>query len=100
MSTTEDEVRDLFSEFGAVQSVDLIVDRETGRLKGFGFVEMPNYDEARSAINGLDDSEYSELHGKELRVREAKPEDREDRHGHDDYGGYGGRHKHGGYGGR
>ena len=53
-SATEDEVRDLFSQHGEVHSVNLISDRETGRPRGFGFVEMENADAAIDALNGQD----------------------------------------------
>jgi RNA recognition motif-containing protein len=82
----------LFSEFGTVQSAQVIEDRATGRRKGFGFVEMNSEAEAQAAIQGLHDRE---LEGRRLTVNEAKP--REDRGGG---GGYGaGRGRSGGYGG-
>lgn len=65
---TEDEVRDLFGEFGDVVSVKLINDRETGRPRGFGFVEM-NDEDALKAIAALDGQENG---GRTLRVNEAK----------------------------
>ena len=67
-STTEAEVRDLFSAYGTVESVNLITDRETGRLRGFGFVEMSNGGEA--AIEALHESD---LGGRSLTVNVAKP---------------------------
>jgi RNA recognition motif-containing protein len=71
-STTVEEVRDLFDNYGTVESVNLITDRETGRLRGFGFVEMSSgADEAIEALN------QSELGGRRLTVNPAKP--REDR---------------------
>jgi RNA recognition motif-containing protein len=72
---TEDQVRELFAQFGEVNSVALITDRETGRFRGFGFVEMEN-SAANAAIEALDGTE---LDGRALRVNEAKP--REDRGG-------------------
>jgi RNA recognition motif-containing protein len=75
-NTTEDEVRDLFTAYGTVTSVTLIVDRETGRLRGFGFVEMEDDQEAGSAIEALNGSE---LQGRALTVNVARP--REDRRG-------------------
>jgi len=67
-STTEDEVRAAFAEFGVVASVKLIEDRETGRPRGFGFVEMDNgADEAVSALDG------KELGGRNIKVNVAKP---------------------------
>ena len=80
-SATEEEVRDLFSPHGEVESVSLITDRETGRPRGFGFVEMASGGEqAISALNG------TEMGGRSLNVNEARP--REDRRGG---GGGGGR---------
>lgn len=72
-SATEDEIRQLFSQHGTVESVNLITDRETGRPRGFGFVEMPD-EEATAAISALD---QKEMGGRNLKVNEAKP--REDR---------------------
>jgi RNA recognition motif-containing protein len=70
----EDSIRSLFAVYGEVESVKVIVDRETGRSRGFGFVEMPNDDEARAAVEALDGKE---LEGRALRVNEARP--RQDR---------------------
>jgi RNA recognition motif-containing protein len=84
--TTEDNLVELFSEYGEVLSAQIIIDRDTNRSKGFGFVEMANgADEAANALNGQD------FRGRNLTVNEARP--REDRGGG---GGGGGR---GGYGG-
>src|SRR5437763_4959921 len=83
--TTEDNLVELFSEYGEVLSAQIIIDRDTNRSKGFGFVEMADgADEAANALNGQD------FRGRNLTVNEARP--REDRGG----GGGGGR---GGYGG-
>jgi RNA recognition motif-containing protein len=85
-STTSDDLREAFSEHGTVTSAQVIMDRETGRSRGFGFVEMSDgAEEAVRAMNG------AELQGRTLTVNEAKP--REDRRGGG--GGGGGR---GGYG--
>ena len=67
--STEDSVRDIFEKHGTVTSVNLIVDRETGRLRGFGFVEMEGEgsDAAIQALNG------TELDGRAIKVNEAKP---------------------------
>ena len=68
--TSEDGLRDLFSQVGAVESVTIIIDRVSGRSKGFGFVEMSTEDEAKKAIeicNG------KELDGRSLVVDEARP---------------------------
>ena len=67
---TEDELRQAFEAHGAVDSARIITDRETGRSKGFGFVEMPNDDEARAAIDAL---AGTELGGRNLNVNEARP---------------------------
>ncbi len=67
---TEEEVRQLFAEFGDVDSVNLITDRETGRLRGFGFVEMADAAAAKAAIDGLNGKEIG---GRALTVNEARP---------------------------
>ena len=67
---TEEDVRQTFDPFGQISSVRVIVDRDTGRSKGFGFVEMPNDAEAQSAISDLDGKE---LQGRSLKVNEARP---------------------------
>jgi len=69
-SVKEEELNELFSEYGEVISVKLIKDRETGRAKGFGFVEMANDDEASKAIESLDGSD---LEGRNMKVNQAKP---------------------------
>ena len=79
------DLEQLFGQYGAVASAQVISDRETGRSKGFGFVEMSTDEEANAAIEGLNDKDYE---GRPLVVNEARP--REDRGG----GGGGGR---GGY---
>jgi len=73
-STTEDGLRNLFSGFGTVASVKLILDRETGNSKGFCFVEMGSDEEAKAAIAGTNGREFE---GRQLRVNEAmdKPRD-------------------------
>ena len=67
---TEDEIRDVFEAHGEVTSVKIIIDRDTGRSKGFGFVEMPDDDAARAAI---DASNEKEVAGRPLKVNEARP---------------------------
>ena len=67
-SATEDQVRDLFSTHGTVSSVNLIMDRETGRPRGFGFIEIE--DGAEQAITTLNDYE---MDGRNLKVNEARP---------------------------
>ena len=67
-SMSEGQLRDLFSEFGEVESANVIMDRETGRPRGLGFVEMSEgADEAISALN------QTEMEGRELKVNEARP---------------------------
>ncbi len=78
-TSTEDDIRELFEQHGAVQSVKLITDRETGRPRGFGFVEMSDDGEAGSAIEALDGSDFG---GRSLRVNVARERgDRGDRRG-------------------
>ncbi len=87
--TTEDNLVEVFSEFGEVLSAQIIIDRETNRSKGFGFVEMASgADEAAAALNGQD------FRGRNLTVNEARPREPRDNRGGG--GGGGGR---GGYGG-
>lgn len=69
-SVTDEELRTVFSEFGQVESAKIIMDRYSGRSKGFGFVEMADTTEAQNAIKSLDNSN---LKGRNLRVNEAKP---------------------------
>ena len=67
-SATDDEVRDLFAQYGTVDTVNLITDRDTGRPRGFGFVEMSDgADEAIKALNQF------EMNGRALNVNEARP---------------------------
>ena len=84
----------MFAPFGTVQSAQVIADRDTGRSKGFGFVEMGSDQEAQAAIAAMSGKEVD---GRTLTVNEAKP--REDRGGGGGRGGYGGGGGRGGYGG-
>lgn len=68
--TTEDNLRQAFEGYGEVTSVNIIMDRDSGRPKGFGFVEMSTNAEATAAINGLNGQE---MNGRALNVNEAKP---------------------------
>jgi len=68
--TDDQELSEVFAEFGDVASAKVVIDRETDRSRGFGFVEMDNDDEAKAAIAALDGAEVS---GRNLRVNEAKP---------------------------
>ncbi len=88
--TTDSDLRSMFEEYGAVESAQVIMDRDTGRSKGFGFVEMSRDQEAQAAIQGLNGQE---VEGRALTVNEARP--REDRGGGRSGGGRG----RGGYGG-
>lgn len=84
--TSSQDLETLFAELGTVQSASVVEDRETGRSRGFGFVEMSSKEEAQSAIASLDGKEVD---GRNLKVNEAKP--REDRgNGGGGRGGYGG----------
>ena len=88
--TQSEDLREAFEEFGEVSSASVITDKFTGKSKGFGFVEMPNDDEASKAINELNDST---LDGRTIVVKKAEP--REERGGSGGGGNRGG----GGYGG-
>ena len=94
----EEDVTAIFAEYGTVKRVQLPVDRETGRMRGFGFVEMSSDTEEDAAIEALDGAEWM---GRDLRVNKAKP--REDRrpasNGGSSWGGDGGRRGSGGGGG-
>ncbi|MBD1861454.1 MULTISPECIES: RNA-binding protein [Trichocoleus] len=88
---TQEDVSDIFSEYGTVKRVQLPVDRETGRMRGFGFVEMSTEAEETAAIEALDGAEWM---GRDLKVNKAKP--REER---SPGGGGGGNRRSGGGGG-
>lgn len=75
-SSTEDSIRAAFEPHGTVESVNIVTDRDTGRSRGFAFVEMPNDAEATKAISALDGAD---LDGRDLKVNEARP--REDNRG-------------------
>ncbi len=83
---TDDDLRQAFEEYGAVESVNIIMDRETGRSRGFAFVEMANEEEAKKAIEELNQQEIA---GRSVTVNEARP--REKRGGGGSRGGGGGR---------
>ena len=89
-SSTQSGVEALFAQYGTPISVNLIMDRVTGRPRGFGFVEMPNETEGQAAIDALDGTDFE---GKTIGVNVAKP--KADRPA----GGYGGGNRGGGYGG-
>jgi RNA recognition motif-containing protein len=89
---TDGTLEQMFAAHGSVQSAQVIMDRETGRSKGFGFVEMGSDQEAQKAIDALNGQQVD---GRSLTVNEAKP--REDRGGGGGRGGYGGGGGGGGY---
>jgi len=91
--STEEDLRELFQKHGTVQSVAIITDRETGRARGFGFVEMSSPAEAQAAIRALDGST---MDGRPLKVNEAQEKSRDGGGGRSGGGGFGG----GGGGGR
>jgi RNA recognition motif-containing protein len=80
---TEEDVRQAFSEYGEVETVNMVMDRETGRPRGFCFVEMPNSDQAQAAIEGLN---LQRIAGRAVNVNEARP-----KRDHGGRGGGGGR---------
>ena len=82
-NTSTGDLERMFGESGTVQSVNIIEDRETGRSRGFGFVEMASAEEAKAAITALDGKEVD---GRNLKVNEAKPQEKRSNGG----GGYGG----------
>ena len=82
---TEDELRGLFEPFGQVTEVRLIMDKFSGKSKGFGFIEMPSKEEAEKAIEELN---TKDLKGRQMNVNEAKP--KTDRGGSQRRGGFGG----------
>ncbi|HEY9182676.1 MAG TPA: RNA-binding protein [Gammaproteobacteria bacterium] len=71
-SMSEDELREAFGAFGEVSSVKILMDRETGRSRGFGFVEMPNKSDGEKAIAQLNGKEVG---GRPLRINEARPKE-------------------------
>ena len=85
-NTTEADLREAFAKHGEVNEVRMITDRDTGRSKGFGFVEMPNEEEARAAMGALNETD---MHERTIKVNEARP--REDRPKRTGGGGGGGR---------
>src|SRR5689334_17591869 len=91
--TTSSDLEQLFAQHGTVQSAEVISDRETGRSKGFGFVQMGSDDEAQAAIAALNGQQHD---GRNLTVNEAKPKEPRSGGGYGGGGGGGGR---GGYGG-
>lgn len=84
-NTVESELQALFENYGAVDSAKIIMDRDTGRSRGFGFVEMPNNDEALNAIEELNQREFKQ---KVLNVSEARPREQKPRTFSNGGGGY------------
>ncbi len=74
---SSEDLQELFEEFGSVASAKVIIDRDTKRSKGFGFVEMENEDEAQEAIEELDGAEYE---GRTLKVNVARPREERNQH--------------------
>ena len=93
-NTSSEDLQDVFSQYGEIDSAKVIFDRETGRSRGFGFVEMPNDDEGQAAIDGLNGSD---LDGREIVVKKAEPRNN-NRGGGGGRGGYGGGNRGGGGG--
>ncbi len=85
--TTQQELEDLFTNYGNVQEAAVVTDRETGRSRGFGFVTMPEDGEANAAIEALNGTE---VEGRTLTVNEARPKTDRPRGGGGGGGGYGG----------
>lgn len=86
-STTDETLREAFEEYGLVETVTIITDRETGRPRGFGFVEMPNDEEAQSAIDAMNGQQ---LDGRPLTVNEAQARPPRGGGGRGGFGGGGG----------
>jgi len=72
-SATQETLQEKFGEFGTVDSVNVIMDRDTGRSKGFGFVEMSSDEEAQKAIEGTNGTS---MEGRDIKVNEAKPQEK------------------------
>ncbi len=99
-ATKNDSLQDLFAQYGAVSSANIINDRETGRSRGFGFVEMPDDEEGQKAIDALNNTDFE---GKTITVNVARPRtDHRENGGFNRGGGYnrdgGGYNRGGGYG--
>jgi RNA recognition motif-containing protein len=92
--TSSEDLRELFSQAGTVESASVVEDRDTGRSRGFGFVEMATKEDGEAAIAQFNGKEFG---GRNLNVNEARP--REDRGGGGGRGGFGGGGGRGGYGG-
>jgi cold-inducible RNA-binding protein len=96
-TATEDELRDMFSPFGEVQQVRIMTDRDTGRSRGFAFVEMPDDEAAEKAVSDLNGKDFG---GRPLTINEARPKpERRGGFGSGGGGGFGGKRRGGGGGG-
>lgn len=95
-STTEAELRSAFEQYGEVSSASLVMDRETGRPRGFGFVEFSNDEHAKAAMTALNGKN---IDGRDLTVNEAKPREAGGGGGRGGFGGGGGGGGRGGFGG-
>ncbi|MBI9020967.1 MAG: RNA-binding protein [Verrucomicrobia bacterium] len=93
---TDPDLQELFEQYGAVSSARVILDRMSGRSKGFGFVEMPEKSEGQAAIDALNGAD---LMGRAIRVNESQPKPAGERRPSGGGGGYGGGGGGGGYGG-
>ena len=93
-SVVEEDLREIFEEYGEVASVKIINDKLTGRSKGFGFVEMDEDDEARKAIEELNNADLS---GRNIKVNESRPRSNDSRGGGNRRGGGGGFNRGGRY---
>ncbi len=71
-TVTEDDLKEAFAPFGEVSSVRLVSDKFSGKSKGFGFVEMPNNEEAEAAIAALNENDFK---GRDIKVNQAKPKE-------------------------
>ncbi len=93
-TATEDELRDMFSAFGEVQQVRIMTDRDTGRSRGFAFVEMPDDEAAAKAVTDLNGKDFN---GRPLTINEARPKpERKGGFGGGGGGGFGGKRRGGG----
>jgi len=86
-STTDTELEDMFTQFGQITRAAVITDRETGRSRGFGFVEMENEEEGKKAISEMNEKDFD---GRQLTVNEARPRAPRPAGGGGGYGGDGG----------
>lgn len=93
--TKNESLQELFAQYGEVSSANIITDRETGRSRGFGFVEMSNDAEGQAAIDALNETEFE---GMTIRVNVARPKTERDDRGGYNRGGGGGFNRGGGYG--